>query len=261
MTRLSDLSILVTGAARGMGAVTAKRLLAEGARVAFADINTAGVAEAEPFGDRAMFVELDVTDESSWQAAVAEVDASFGAINGLVNNAGVLWMGRLTEMPVEDARRVLDVNVLGTFLGIKTVAPVMARTGGSIVNISSIDGVTALNSVALYTGSKWAVRGITRAAALELGTDGIRVNAVCPAIGSEEMIAPFLAEMDLARYIEGAPKANLLDGETPRSVTMSDVAAMVSFLMSDDSATCSGADFVVDAAETAGSNRPGLPGF
>lgn len=263
MSRFENLGVVVTGGAQGLGAAIARRLISEGASVMIADINKIdGAVLADQLGDRAFFTELDVTDESSWHAAAAEAKTHLGSVDGLVNNAAVFWMGRLLDMTADRARHLIDVNLLGPLLGTQTIAPVMAETGGgSIVNISSIDGLHPMNSVAAYSASKWGVRGLTKASALELGRLGIRVNAVCPSAGNPNISAPFQSEMDFERLLPHAPKSMLFDGERQRRVTPGDVAAMVAFLLSDDSATCTGADFVVDGGFTAGDYVPGLPGF
>lgn len=263
MARLSELGVLITGGAQGLGEAIGRRLLSEGARVVLADVNEeSGIALAESLGERCEFVALDVRSETSWATAVADAAAAIGPINGLVNNAGVFWMGPLVDMPVEKAEQVLDVNLLGPLLGTRAIAPVMAESGGgSIVNIASIDGLKSMNSIAAYSASKWGLRGLTRAAALELGRDGIRVNAVCPSTGNPQISAPFVDQMDFERLAPVVPQSVLADGDQIRDVTMGDIASMVVFLMSDDSATCTGADFVVDAGWTAGEHLPGLPGF
>lgn len=263
MARLSDIGVLVTGAAGGLGEAIARRLLSEGAQVVIGDIDgDRGTETAATLGDRARFAPLDVSDESSWQSFVEHAEQFMGQINGLVNNAAYFWMGALVDMPPADARRTLDVNLLGPLLGTQTVAPRMkAIGGGSIVNISSVDGKKSMNSVAAYSASKWGVRGLSRASALELGRDGIRVNTVLPSTGNPNIASRFMGDMDFDRLTPNVPQPVLEDGGVLRDVTMGDVAAMVAFLMSDDSATCTGADFVVDAGITAGDNLPGLPGF
>lgn len=263
MARLSELGVIVTGGAQGLGEAIVRRLLSEGAKVVIADVNVeAGQALAETLGARTRFVELDVRSEPSWTEAAGEAQEFLGEINGLVNNAAVFWMGQLVEMPVETAEQLLDVNLLGPLLGTRTIAPRMASTGGgSIVNIASIDAMKAMNSIAAYVATKWGLRGLTKASALELGRDGIRVNAVCPSTGNPAISAPFIDQMDLNKLASSVPTSVLVDGDRVRDVTMGDIAAMVAFLMSDDSATCTGSDFVVDAGWTAGENLAGLPGF
>ena len=234
-----------------------------GGRVLLVDVrDELGRAVADELGDAAHYLHADVTSEDDWGDAIAAADRHFGGLDGVVNNAAVLWMGRLEDMAVDDARRLVEVNLLGTFLGIRhAIAPLRAAGGGAIVNISSVDGLGGMNSVAIYSATKWAIRGLTRSAAIELGRDGIRVNTVCPAMGNPEMSAPWMPQVDVERFLRHVQQPALLDGSTPREVHSPDVARMVLFLLSDDSRTCSGADYPVDAAWTAGKHAPGLPGF
>ncbi len=263
MERLAGKGIWVTGAAQGLGEVIARRAVAEGALVVVADVKEdAGRAVADDLGPAAVFIRLDITDDSSWAQAVPSVLGHLGQLDGIVNNAAILWMGSLESMSTADAERVMRVNLLGTFLGIRTaVAPLRAAGGGSIVNISSIDGLAGMNSVAMYSATKFAVRGLTKSAALELGRDGIRVNTVCPAMGNPEMSMPWFDQFDLDRYLARVQQPAILDDGIPRTVDADAVASMVLFLLSDESRTCSGGDYPVDAAWTAGKLCPGLPGF
>jgi 3alpha(or 20beta)-hydroxysteroid dehydrogenase len=180
---------IVTGAARGTGEATARLLAAEGATVVVADLLAEqGAQVAKEIGGGASFQSLDVGDEDSWRALVDRVVADHGTVDALVNNAGVLLMAALEDTQLADYERVVRVNQIGPFLGMRTVAPVMRAAGrGSIVNVSSIDGMSTKNGLTAYSASKWAVRGMTRTAAIELGRYGIRVNAVCPEAGSAEM--------------------------------------------------------------------------
>jgi len=201
MGRVDDRVVIVTGSARGTGEATARLLASEGAHVVLGDVaEEAGRRVAGEIGDRARFQPLDVGSEASWQALVDAVLAEHGRVDALVNNAAVLHMAALDDTPLEVYERVVRVNQVGPFLGMKAVAPVMKQAGrGSIVNVSSIDGMTAKNGLVAYSASKWAVRGMTRVAALELGKFGIRVNAVCPEAGSADMIRPYLPEARMLR--------------------------------------------------------------
>lgn len=186
MPRLEGKIAIVTGAARGTGEQTARLFAQEGARVVVADVlEQEGAKTAAEIGPSATFVRLDVTNEASWAEAVAETLRRFGRPSVLVNNAGLLHIQALVETPAEVVERLWRVNTLGPFLGMKAVAREMqAAGGGSIVNVSSVDGLSAKNGLAAYAPSKWALRGLTRVAALELGQMGIRVNAVCPEAGA-----------------------------------------------------------------------------
>ena len=254
---------IVTGAARGTGEATARLFVSEGARVVLGDVlDEAGEAVAKDLGEPARYRHLDVTSEEDWQRAVDLATETFGGLDVLVNNAAVLLMQALVDTSLEDFERVVRVNQTGTFLGMRAAAgPMQARGGGSIVNISSIDGRTTKNGLVAYASSKWAVRGMTRVAALELGRHGIRVNAVCPEAGSTHMIAPYVPEgVDIEKAMERSqPYLSTQRGRGVRE-RIDDVARMVVFLASDGSASCTGADFTVDGGDTAGKVIRGTPG-
>jgi 3alpha(or 20beta)-hydroxysteroid dehydrogenase len=263
MGRLDGKVAMITGAARGTGEATARLFAAEGARVVIGDVlDDEGARVAQAIGASAHFVHLDVTSESDWRAAVAETRERFGPAEVLVNNAGVLLMAAIEDTALADFERVVRVNQTGTFLGIKSVLACMKEIGrGSIVNISSIDGVTAKNGLVAYASSKWAVRGITRVAALELGKFGIRVNAVCPEAGSTAMIAPYVPEgVDLEKATSHSQPHLAPQRHRSSADKIRDVARLVAFLASDDSASCTGADFIVDGGNLAGSVVRGTPG-
>jgi 3alpha(or 20beta)-hydroxysteroid dehydrogenase len=263
MARLEGKVALITGAARGTGETTARLFVREGARVAVADLlDDRGQAVAKDLGDAAIFVHLDVTREDDWTRAVAQVVDRFGHLDVLVNNAGLLHLAAIADTRPEDMERLFRVNQLGTFLGIKSVIePMKAQGGGSIVNVSSIDGLRGQNGTVAYGATKWAVRGITRVAALELGQYGIRVNCVCPAAGGPEMIQRFMPPgVDIEKVM--AADQPILATQKSRTIAerVGDVAKMILFLASDESASCSGADFPVESANTAGKFRRWMPG-
>jgi 3alpha(or 20beta)-hydroxysteroid dehydrogenase len=245
-TRLEGKVAIVTGGARGMGAAEATWLHGEGASVVIADVlDDDGKALADSLGDRARFVHLDVTSETEWTAAVEQTVAEFETVDVLVNNAGILRFNAICDIPMEEFRTVLDVNLIGTWLGMKTVIPVMkASGGGSIVNISSTEGLAGTVFCGAYTASKFGVRGLTKVAALEYGADGVRVNSVHPGGIDTPMTR---AVMDEAGRKYVASKVSGLR----RMGTADDVAGVVAFLASDDSAYCTGAEFVVDGGVTA----------
>ena len=263
MGRLDDRVAMVTGAARGTGAATARLLVAEGARVVLADVlDGEGELVAKQLGEAALYLHLDVTSEPDWQRAVEHTLARFGSIDVLVNNAAVLHMAAIDETQLADFQRVVAVNQVGPFLGIKWVAPTMREARrGSIVNVSSIDGLQGHNGCVAYCASTWALRGITRVAALELGRFGIRVNCVCPAGGGPEMIRPYVPEGIDVELI-ASYDVRRLASQKGRSIDerVEDVARMIVFLASDDAASCTGADFPVESGNTAGAITKGAPG-
>ncbi|MEV4331954.1 glucose 1-dehydrogenase [Streptomyces sp. NPDC049597] len=230
--------VLVTGGARGLGAAHARRLVAEGAKVVIGDVLVEeGEALAEELGaQNALFVELDVTHEESWKAAVARAEEVCGKVTGLVNNAGVVHRCPVEELTEADYRRVIDVNEIGVFLGMKAVLPSMrAAGGGSIVNISSMCGIVAFPNILSYTASKWAVRGMTKAAALEFAPYNIRVNSVHPGVVATEMTA------DSDRSHEAVKRQPI-----QREAQPVEIANMVLYLLSDEASYSTGSEFVVD---------------
>lgn len=245
MERLAGKAVLLTGGANGMGEMHVRRLVAEGARVLFTDVNTeAGQALADAVGERAIFAQQDVSQEADWVRIVELAVAELGGIDVLVNNAGIHSFGSLEEENVERLRRVLDVNVAGTWLGIQKVAPIMrADGGGSIINLSSMAGYVGMPYYTVYSSSKWAVRGITKCAASELGADNIRVNAILPgAIDQTGMFNSAEAEAAMERLGNSTPLARV--GERD------EVSSLVVFLASDESAFITGADHLIDGGNS-----------
>lgn len=245
LTDLSRKTAIVTGAARGQGAIEAEMLATAGASVLLCDVlEEDGIALAARLTGQGLDVRfrvLDVTSEVAWQAALNEVRAWTGRLDILVNNAGIINRKIIRDMSVEEWRKVMDVNATGAFIGIKLAAPMMVETGGgSIVNISSNSAFSGHYDPA-YTSSKWALRGLTRTAAMEFAEDGVRVNAICPG----------LIVTDLNR---GSPHLAPMIGMTPmgRSGEADEVAQLVLFLASDGSAFITGEDFVIDGGFTAG---------
>ncbi|NIY64240.1 glucose 1-dehydrogenase [Streptomyces malaysiensis] len=237
---------LVTGAARGMGAAEARLLHAAGAAVVLTDVlGKEGAELATELGDDALFVHHDVTLEEHWRAVVSSALGRFGRLDILVNNAGTYSTRPLLEETVERFERLYRVNLIGPFLGIQTVAPVLREAGGgTIVNISSTAGMTAFPEHAAYGASKWALRGLTRTAALELGPHGIRVNSVYPGAVSTPMIAGVVQR---AQEENTAGPSPLMRFGEPR-----EVAELVLFLASDRSSYVNGGEFVVDGGTVAG---------
>lgn len=261
--RLEGKVALITGAAQGTGAVIARVFAEEGARVVLGDVQQpAGLAVATAIGDAARFVPLDVRDEADWARAIETTESEFGGLDVLVNNAAVLLLAALDEIRREDFLRIVEVNQLGPFLGIQAaLAPMKARGGGSIINIASTDGIKGMNGVSAYASSKWAVRGLTKSAAVELGRHAIRVNAICPEAGNPNMSREFVpGHPDLTGVPHQMMQAILKSPEDvgPES-RIEDVARMALFLASDESRSCTAADFVVDAGLTAGQFQKGAP--
>jgi len=265
MVRLQGKVVLITGAAQGTGKAVARRAVAEGARVVVTDVQEEkGQRVAASLGNAASFVKLDVTREGDWRSAVAIAVSVFGRLDGLVNNAAVLAMGLIEATPVETIERLLRVNQLGVILGVKWVAPALREAGGgSIVNVSSVDGLIGMNGVAVYSCTKWGIRGFTRSAAIELGRHGIRVNCVCPSAGNIEMVTPWFHQMNMARherFQRDVPPVLCNHGQRA-DVTIDDITPAICFLLSDESGRITGTDITVDAGWAAGHVRPGLPGF
>jgi 3alpha(or 20beta)-hydroxysteroid dehydrogenase len=247
--RLQDKVALITGGARGTRAATAKRFVEEGARVVIADIlDDRGRATATELG--ATYAHLDITSEADWDNVIAVTVEQFGPLIVLVNNAAILLLASLAHTTLDDFERIMRVNATGTFLGIRAaIEPMKAAGGGSIINISSIDGVDVAGATAAYSASKFAVRGLTKTAAVELGQFRIRVNAVCPEAGNHEMIQPFMEALDPAALADIKPPPRPPLRRRPEMV---DVANTVVFLASDESGFYTGADFVLDGGQSVG---------
>ena len=229
-------AMIVTGGARGLGAETARRLAAEGARVLVADLLEAeGAALAREVGGA--FVRLDVAEEADWAAAL-DGAAALGPLRGLVANAGVHLSATVLETEPAAFERVMRVNVLGAFLGLRLCAPAIAAAGGgAVVTMSSVAAMRSPRGQAAYAASKWAIRGLTKAAAGEMGAMGVRVNSVHPGLIDTDMTRPFPADRIAAR-VEATPLGRI---GAPR-----DVADAVAFLLSDEAAFVTGAELTVD---------------
>jgi 3alpha(or 20beta)-hydroxysteroid dehydrogenase len=253
--RLEDKVAIITGSARGTGEATARRFVAEGGRVVISDVlDEQGEKVAAELGDAAIYIPLDVGDEDQWTRCVERTQQHFGRVDVLVNNAAILHIGPLEQTTLATWEKVTRVNQTGVFLGIRSVAPAMrAAGGGSIVNISSIDGIEGMNYVAAYSSTKWAIRGLAKCAALELGRDNIRVNSVCPAGGNYEMGGEYrrAGSEDKSGYLEKRP--------IPRRGTMDEIAAMILYLASDESAFCTGGDYPIDGGHSCGTLLPMAP--
>jgi len=252
--RLAGKVALITGAAMGQGAAEARRFAEEDARVVVTDVLADGARDvAAEIGDAAIAVALDVTDPEDWDAAVVAAVAVFDRVDVLVNNAGIGIPPRvMEEATLEDHRRTIAVNLDGVWLGMRAVLPAMRDGGGSIVNISSIDGIVGVAGMTSYAASKFGVTGLTRSAALELGRYGIRVNSIHPGVIASPMVehAPPAVRERLDRLMAQQP--------IPRMGTPEEVANLALFLASDESSYCTGGQFVIDGGHIAGPHRDGL---
>ncbi|ACC38854.1 MULTISPECIES: glucose 1-dehydrogenase [Mycobacterium ulcerans group] len=234
MGRVDGKVALISGGARGMGASHARLLVQEGAKVVIGDIlDEEGKALAEEIGDAARYVHLDVTQPDQWEAAVATAVDEFGKLDVLVNNAGIVALGQLKKFDLGKWQKVIDVNLTGTFLGMRAaVEPMTAAGSGSIINVSSIEGLRGAPAVHPYVASKWAVRGLTKSAALELAPLNIRVNSIHPG------------------FIRTPMTANLPDDMVTiplgRPAESREVSTFVVFLASDDASYATGSEFVMD---------------
>jgi len=234
---------LITGGRRGMGAEHARLLAAHGAMVVVGDVLARDDASADPElpPGSALYLPLDVTQEADWHRIVAAAENRFGPIGILVNNAAVYDRSPIADTDLASWQRVIEVNLTGTFLGMKTTVPSMRRNGrGSIINISSTAGLKGMAGLGAYSASKWGVRGLTKTAALDLARDRIRVNSVHPGIIRTSMADGVSPERVSAQPIDrwGQPD---------------DVAQMVLFLAGEDSSYCTGSEFIVDGGSTTGS--------
>ena len=241
----------ITGAARGIGAASARRCVEEGARVVVADrrADEAGAVAGELNALRAgsgHAVALDVSSGSGWQAAMAETEAVFGRLDVLVNCAGIIRIVPLEKADEETFRKLIDVNLVGTFLGLHAAIEPMKRAGGgSIINFSSVQGLEGRAGLSLYSATKFGIRGLTRSAAIELGKFGIRVNNVIPGPTKTKMTErEGWSDADYDQAYASTPIGRMARAE--------EVAEMVAFLASTKSSYCTGADFIVDGGVLAG---------
>lgn len=248
--RLAGKVALISGAARGMGAVEARLFLEEGARVVLGDIrDQEGQQCADQLNQRAetrsaVYVHLDVTKADDWEKAVATAEREFGRLDVLVNNAGILSMAGVEDTTEEEWQRVVDVNQKGVWLGMKAAVPALRRAGGgSIVNISSLYGLIGSGAATAYQGSKGAVRILTKTAAVQYAPENIRVNSVHPGITTTPMVEEGIP-------IEGRNTIAAL-GLLKREGKPEEIAYGVLFLASDEASFMTGAELVIDGGYSA----------
>jgi 3alpha(or 20beta)-hydroxysteroid dehydrogenase len=243
MQRLEGKIALVTGSARGTGAAIARRFVAEGARVVLADVlDDRGHAVAAELGDSARFVHLDVTDENAWQEVVDGIGANEGALHVLVNNAAVLHLATIDATTTGAFERLMRVNVLGPFLGVRTCLPLLRSSGaGAVVNVGSIDSTQGAALTGAYTASKFALRGFTKVVAIENRKKGVRANIVCPMLGNPEM-HPEIVGTNSGPIPMGGGKVPDLDV----------IAQAVCYLAADESRFTTGTELILDGGHSAG---------
>ena len=246
MSRLTDKRAIITGGAQGQGAAIARAFVREGAKVVIADVaDDSGKALADELGEAAFFSHLDVSDQASWTAVVAEAAELLGGpVNVLVNNAGILRFGEVDTMPLDDFDLLVKINMRGCFLGMQAVAPAMKQEReGSIINCSSVEGLAGMASLTAYAGTKFAIRGMTKSAAVELGAFGVRVNSVHPGMIDTGMTREHGGDLAMEW---GATRVPLERVGTPE-----DIAPLYVYLASDESGYTTGGEFAVDGGVTA----------
>ena len=254
MERLAGKVAIVTGGARGMGEATVRLFAEHGARVVIGDVlEEEGRALEKELGGSACFLPMDVSSPEAWEKAVARA-LEWGPYNVLVNNAAILLLKSVSDTTPEEYMRVVQVNQLGTFLGVQSaIEPMKAAGGGSIINVSSIDGLHSSAGVVAYSSTKWAVRGLTKCAAIELGQYGIRVNSVHPGGvytvmgGAERSSEEDMNKSVYSRY------------PIPRVGRPEEIAALSLFLASDEASYSTGSEFVADGGWFAGMRNPHMP--
>ena len=260
MKRFENQTVIITGGARGMGASHSRGFVAEGANVVIADVlEQEGKALAEQLGGQAIFSRLDVTNEKDWAATVAAAENAFGPVSVLVNNAGIVRFARLEETTPAVWHQVMDVNLTGQYLGIRAVASSMRKAGGgAIVNISSGAGFVGTVGLGAYVASKWAVRGLTKTAALELGHDNIRVNSVHPGPVRTPILAP--GAPDAAATAAVMAGAGGMSSGNPRIAEPEELTRLVLFVASSEASFSTGSEFIADGGLMLGPVPDSSPG-
>ena len=242
MARVAGKVALVTGGARGIGAEAVRLLVAEGAKVVVTDIlDSEGEALAAELGEDVAYLHHDVTDQAAWQSVVAAAKERFGGLDVLVNNAGISDYGPIDDYPVERWQRIMDINVNAVFYGMQAATPLLREStkNPSIINISSIAGIQGFNNLVGYVTSKWAVRGMTKAVAMDLGPAGVRVNSIHPGVITTPMTEGYTEDMMAAVALQRL-------GKPP------EIGWLIVYLASDESTFCTGAEFIADGGQTVG---------
>lgn len=255
MGRLDGKVAIVTGGARGQGESEVRRFVAEGAQVVFGDVlDDLGEAVADELGADAHYLHHDVADEARWRDVVAEAERRYGKVDVLVNNAGILHFGTVTHgTTLDEYMRLININQVGVFLGMRTAIPAMLRNrGGSIVNISSTNGFSGYGGTIAYTASKFAVRGMTKTAALEYGKANIRINSIHPG----GVLTPMTVGADLGELSEADSESMYDSFALGRGGQPEEIANLALFLASDEASYCTGAEFLADGGMLAGFVNP-----
>ncbi|WP_105994026.1 glucose 1-dehydrogenase [Staphylococcus simulans] len=243
MGRLTDKVVIITGGAQGMGEVHAKKAVAEGAKVVITDINEEkGQKTSEALGAQALFIKHDVTKQEDWERVVDQVLKQWDKIDVLVNNAGITYNKSIEELSLEDYMKIVNINQVSVFLGIKAVSRIMKQQeNGSIINISSMNGL--VGGAIGYTDTKFAVRGMTKAAASALSPFNIRVNSVHPGVIQTPMLEQEDVKEAVQRFEKSIPMRRIAQPE--------EVSNLVCFLASDEASYSTGSEFVIDGGITA----------
>lgn len=243
MERLKNKVAIITGGARGMGAAHVRLFVREGAKVVFTDLNEEeGRILEQEMGSNAKFIKHDVTDSEGWNNVIEETEKIFGAVNILVNNAGIAANKSILEMTEGEYRKIVDINQVSVFLGIKSVISSMKKVdNASIINISSMNGI--IGGAIGYTDTKFAVRGMTKAAALQLSPFGIRVNSVHPGVIETPMVTEGAVGEATKQFAKQIPMRRIAKPE--------EVSNLVLYLASDESSYSTGSEFIIDGGITA----------
>ncbi|MEM9667773.1 MAG: glucose 1-dehydrogenase [Pseudomonadota bacterium] len=257
MGKLDGKVALITGAGRyrGIGEAGARRFIEEGARVVITDVlEDEGREKAKELGDNCLFLQQDVSKDEDWTRVVADAVEHFGRLDILVNNAGIVQIGTIEQEDFEVWQKVIGVNLIGAAIGHRHVLPHMETAGGgSIINVSSTEGMDAANGLGAYAASKWGLRGFTKIAAIELGRRGIRVNSIHPGAIDTKVSNPMDTDPDIMKPVFSYfPLARM--GST------AEVSDLMLFLASDESSFITGAEIAIDGGSAAGRFMKMLPG-